>query len=277
MLVRRIVPTVPRLSYNRVLMCPLDSADRVVSILLGVGRDMPPNRMRIRIGSGNRLLFNQIQHREMPLPFWGERLAAGDVRPDSTICDIGCGCGRYASAFRRIAFGAGHGFAGRYTGIDIDPEMIAWCRRHFPSDRYDFQLADMYSRVYNPTGDNTAEPHLDLPGGSQCFVFSVSLFTHLLNRELSGYLEEVARVLRPAGQMWMTVFCMDDLRDTGTLGGRWTFGHRHGEAYVESERYPEAAVAYDREWLINACDRAGLTGARVIARPGQSVLVAHGA
>ncbi len=255
-------------------MAPLDLSDRVVSRVLGVSAELPPNRMRIRIGAGNRLLFNQIQHLRMAVPFWMDRLESGDVRADSRICDIGCGCGRYAASFHRSAFQSGPGFVGRYTGVDIDREMIEWCRRHFPEDRYSFLLADMQSTIYNPDGSAAHNARLDLEDASQDFVFSVSLFTHLLEGDLEGYLRETARVLSPGGRMRMTVFCMDDLRESGTLGGRWTFQSRAGAAYIESDRYPEAAVAYDRDWLLGACDRAGLVEARVLPAPGQSALVA---
>ena len=33
------------------------------------------------------------------------------------------------------------------------------------------------------------------------------------------------------------------------LGRRWTFEHRRGNAYVESPRYPEAAVAYHEAFM----------------------------
>ena len=132
----------------------------------------------------------------------------------------------------------------------------------------------MKSTIYNPGGSGAQGARLGLEDSSQDFVFSVSLFTHLLEDDLEGYLRETARVLGTRGRMRMTVFCMDDLRESGTLGGRWTFRHRLGNAFLESDRYPEAAVAYERSWLIEACKRAGLAEARVLPAPGQSALVA---
>ncbi len=45
----------------------------------------------------------------------------------------------------------------------------------------------------------------------------------------------------------MTLFVMDYIRPR--LGARWHFSHKKGPAYVESLRYPEAAVAYDESTI----------------------------
>ena len=269
------MPAVPALSRSRVLMAPLDAADRLVSLALGVARELPPNRYRIRVGAGNRILFNHVQHREMGVGFWLNRIGEGAVQLDSRILDIGCGCGRYASVLAGSRFAGRVEFTGHYTGVDVDERMLAWCRNHFPPDRFSFVLVPMRSRVYSPGADAGAPARLDVPDASQDFVFSVSLFTHLLHDDVEGYLRESARVLAPGATMRMTVFCLDDLRDAGALGGRWSFRHRRGPASIENEAYPEAAVAYERAWLLDACARAGLVEARVLPAPGQSALVAR--
>ncbi len=147
-LFRRMVPTVPTLSHRRLIMGPLDLLDRVISIPFGVGRTLPPNRMRIRVGAGNRLLFNPMLHQSVPVGFWISAFATGLARLDSRILDIGSGCGRYASTLRDFEY-YGTRFTGHYTGIDVDREMVEWCRAHFPDDRFTFELAGAYSRVYN--------------------------------------------------------------------------------------------------------------------------------
>ncbi len=68
-LFRGMVPALPTLSHRRLIMGPLDLLDRVISIPFGVGRALPPNQMRIRVGVGNRLLLNQMLHQSMPVGF----------------------------------------------------------------------------------------------------------------------------------------------------------------------------------------------------------------
>lgn len=268
-LFRHMVPAVPTLSHRRLIMGPLDLLDRVISIPFGVGRALPPNRMRIRVGVGNRLLFNQMLHQSMPVGFWISAFATGLARLDSRILDIGSGCGRYASTLRDFEY-YGTRFTGHYTGIDVDREMVEWCRAHFPDDRFTFELSGAYSRVYNPGGDPAKPPRYDIDDASQDFVFSNSLLTHLLEPELGEHLAEMYRVLAPGATALMTVFCMDHLGDA--LGGRWTFRHRVGEAHVENAEYPEAAVAYSLKTLRKACRAAGFVSIDVIAGRGQSLV-----
>jgi len=47
------------LTHNAALMRALDPIDRLVAKQSSEFADLPPNRLRLRIGLGNRLLFNQ--------------------------------------------------------------------------------------------------------------------------------------------------------------------------------------------------------------------------
>ena len=71
--------------------------------------------------------------------------------------------------------------------------------------------------------------------------------------------------------MYMTFFCIDDVE----LGRRWTFRHRHGNAYVENARFPEAAVAYKKAFLLEVAKTCGFP--RGIGNPKnpQSELIAR--
>ncbi len=273
-LVRRLIPSVPVITRNRILMAPLDMLDRVISWPFGVGSSLPPNRLRLRVGVGNRLLFNQIHHRCLPINFWLNAFASGRVGLESRILDLGCGCGRFASTLLGFSF-FGAKFTGHYTGVDIDREMVDWCRHHFPTDRFTFQLSTNFSSVYNPQGDRGTPVRINVDDASQDFVFCVSLLTHLLEEEVVHYLKEIHRILAPDTVMQATVFCIDHFRDKP--GGRWTFRHQVGEAYVESPRYPEAAVAYTKEWLEEQCQRVGFETVELLHKSGggQSLLVAR--
>ncbi|MHC5112814.1 MAG: class I SAM-dependent methyltransferase [Planctomycetota bacterium] len=269
-LIRRLVPSTAVLSRNRLLMWPLDLLDAVLCRLLG-DRLLPPNRLRVRVGVNNRILFNQLHHRGQPVNFWIDTIGGGYAGLDSDILDVGCGCGRFAAVL------AGHphwssAYRGRYTGIDVDREMIDWNRAHFPPEQFHFICAADYSSVYNPDAPRDADPQdlrWPLDDETQDFAYSVSLFTHLLADDLERICRETYRVLRPGGLMQMTVFC----REHVATGGRWTFRHQRGAAWVENERYPEAAVAYDEAYLTGLCTKLGFERAEVEdGQGGQSVL-----
>lgn len=272
---RRWVPSVASASRRRWLMWPLDMVDRLACWPWPEARRLPPNRMRLRVGVGNRLLFNAMHYRYHAVDFWMYALAQGLIRADSRILDLGCGCGRFATVLRRLNY-KGWRFEGQYTGVDVDREMIDWCDRHFPRRRFRFVHVDQQSSVYNPggTSDDTTR-RLPLPDGGFDFVFSTSLFTHLLEAEAIAYLRETHRLLRPGGRMLMTVFCIDSFRERNWLGDRFTFEHRIGPAYVEDPRRPEAAVAFERQWLEGQCAAAGLVDATISGQTMQQDLMAH--
>jgi SAM-dependent methyltransferase len=254
------------LSRRPLLMGVLDLVDRAVSLPFPEFRALPPNRLRIRAGVGNRFLFNQAHYLEYGARTVLDLLSRGLLERRSSVLDVGCGCGRLAHALRRYRF------EGDYVGVDVDPEMVEWCRGNLAGRRFRFVHADVYSSVYNPNG---APLRYTFPGdeGRYDLVVGQSLLTHLLEDEVHRYLGESLRVLRDGGALYMSAFCVDDMSDLGSLGGRWTFRSRIGEAFVENADLPEAAVAYSRDFLDRACREAGFQEVEVIRRAGQSLLI----
>lgn len=283
-------------------MWPLDLIDRVLCLPYREFRDLPPNHLRIRVGVGNRILFNAAQFKTFPVAFWLDALERGLVRLDSTIIDLGCGCGRFALTLRDLFF-HDRRFTGKYVGVDVDDEMLDWCRAHFPRDHFFFHKVNTFSRTYNPKPDNARpgnarplttpttngsahhasiiEPKpaaaplpdcLDLPleAASADFVFANSLFSHLLEAEFRAYLKETCRVLRVGGYMQFSVFCLQHVEQGN--GSRWSFRHRRGAAYIESERYPEAAVAYHLDWLKESPLDAGFSHVEVMPSNMQTMI-----
>jgi hypothetical protein len=57
-----------------------------------------------------------------------------------------------------------------------------------------------------------------------------------------------------------------------SLGGRWTFLHRIGNAMVETVEYPEAAVAYQEAHLMQLCEATGFQDITLVGGPEQSLL-----
>lgn len=264
--IRTLVPSVPTISRNGPVMAVLDLLDRGISFPFPEFRDLPPNRFRIRIGVGNRIFFNQAAFLQYSYGSWMMLMKYFGTLSDN-IVDIGSGCGRTAYALKNNPY-----FTGHYTGIDVDREMVTWCQKNFPTDQFRFVHADIYSSVYNPSGSK--EPYrLPLEDESVDLVFSQSLFTHLLEDDLKAYVAESYRVLRKGKLMAMSVFCIEDMHEASLVGDRWTFAHRIENALVENPKFPEAAVAYSRDFLVKVGREAGFAECEVRVSVPQGGLI----
>jgi cyclopropane fatty-acyl-phospholipid synthase-like methyltransferase len=102
----------------------------------------------------------------------------------SRILDFGCGCGRV------IRFLAYERFKAELVGCDIDPEAIAWCRENI--DTAKFTVSPYH-------------PPLEFPDASFDFIYSISIFTHLNEKDQFAWLTELRRITRPGGRLILTI------------------------------------------------------------------------
>jgi SAM-dependent methyltransferase len=263
-LVRKIIPSAARLTYNPIFKILVDSIDTLPRCMYEEFSKIPPNHMRIRVGVANRIFTNHVFYLNEAKDFWIHALHSGLCRLDSRILDIGCGCGRFAQYLRDYRFKR-ETFSGKYIGIDIDEEMLQWCRRNFDSERFEFHRSDHASKAYNARGSTRGDYVLPVTDETVDFVFSTSLFTHLLEKELVNYCEESYRVLKP--NCFMAMFCFSVDHPPPTFGDRHTFQFKMGNAHVESMSVPEAAVAYEEEFLFRVANEAGFRTVEVLVGP----------
>ncbi|MFL9828764.1 class I SAM-dependent methyltransferase [Rhodoplanes sp. SY1] len=273
-LIRRLVPSLSKLTYNKGIKLALDFPDSMLKLAFPEFRKLPPNHMRVRVGVGNRLYNNHLMYLNDAVFFWMDALQSGWIKMDSTILDIGSGCGRSAHVIRDFSSNLGR-FCGKYIGVDIDKEMIQWCEANFDSARFRFHLSTNKSSSYQSADKSDDLYVIPEPESSVDFVFSKSLFTHLLERDLENYMRESYRLLRSGGYMNHSVFCLD--HPPPTFGTRHTFSHQLDNAHVESLAQPEAAVAYSENYLLRLCEEVGFCGAKIFHEPRfwQPYLVAY--
>ncbi len=108
--------------------------------------------------------------------------AGVDIAKLRTVLDFGCGAGRVMRHWvdlRRPAL----------YGSDQNPELIRWCRENVGFARF---------VVNEPDG------RLEFDSGSFDLVYAFSVFTHLTEAQHAHWIEELVRVLRPGGYLYLT-------------------------------------------------------------------------
>jgi SAM-dependent methyltransferase len=263
--VRKLFPSTSKLTFNPLFRVTVNAFDAIPRLVFPEFRDLPPNHLRIRIGVGNRILNNQTHFLVHARDFWMFVFSEGIATMRSDILDIGAGCGRWAHWLRDYNF-RGRQFTGTYVGIDIDEEAIAWCQKNYDAERFRFHISTDASKSYAHAGAGEGAYRIPLDENSFDLVFSNSLLTHLLETELENYLRESYRLLRAGGAMMHSHFNID--YPPASYGKRHTFQHRLGNALIESEAQPEAAVAYHADFLFGLCRKIGFSSCEVVHMPG---------
>jgi SAM-dependent methyltransferase len=132
-------------------------------------------------------------------------LAAGEAY--RRIFDFGCGCGRTArQLFLQKTLPE------RYVGIDINAEMIDWCRRNLrrPGVEAFFYHHDVWSVTYAPRNSRRETLPLQQYGSDFTLVNAHSVFTHLYERQTEFYLAECRRMITSTGLMRTTWFFFNE-------------------------------------------------------------------
>lgn len=160
-----------------------------------------PISLIMKTGAGPSVFEQIAQGHRLALEKWI------GIEPHHDILEIGCGIGRDAMWLSQLIN------SGSYTGIDIISESIDWCNQNVSKNHPNFSFVhfDVEDSLHNPMGTsevrNFSFPKED---GSIDRVFAFSVFTHMYADQIAHYLTEIARVLRPGGQAYLTIFLYDE-------------------------------------------------------------------
>jgi len=184
---------------------------------------------------------------------------AKGLEPHDRVLDLGSGPGRFAVALA--------GFLdddGSYVGLDTSKPVIdvgnEWIASKLPN--FEFVWADVFNASYNrKASEKAAAYRFPFDDASFDFVFSNSLFTHLVPDDASSYLHEIGRVLKDGGRTLNTIFLLNE-QSVGAIEGedsRHYAPHPLGDvARAKRADRPEAWIAFDEAFVRDAHAQADL-------------------
>jgi SAM-dependent methyltransferase len=168
------------------------------------------------------------------------------VRQDSAILDVGSGIGRLAIPLTGLIR------EGRYEGFDIMSAGVEWCKRHIAAShpQFRFQQVQLSNDLYRNEGE--AADHFVFPYADDTFDFAmvISVFTHMVPKELQQYIAEIGRVLQKGGHCYATFFLLNEQSRSTMDQHGFTFPHAHGHYSLMDEKVKSANVAYDEQHLL---------------------------
>jgi SAM-dependent methyltransferase len=250
MLIRFLKAVLPMPMLERAHNTLVFGLSDLADVLLGRRRDLVPPRRLVFTGGGDYVaagdeFLKHFQH------------LAG-LAPDAVVLDVGSGIGRMARPLTSFLQPTG-----RYEGFDIDASGVAWCKKNITSrfPNFNFRWADIYNKRYNPSGKEKSRnfrfPYAD---GTFDFVFATSVFTHMFPEDVSHYLQEIARILKPGGCSFVTCFLLNPESLQLISAGQSTqhFNYEVGECLTIDKQVPESSIGLPEEAVKQAHGAAGL-------------------
>lgn len=241
-----LLPAALRLKVRRLVFMPFDFFD---SITGKRPAGVPPRGM-VFVGYGD-----YVKQGEKFLGYFRDLCG---LQPNHHVLDIGCGIGRMAYPLTRYL-----NKDAAFDGFDIVKDGIDWCTKHITSEYPNFRFThvDLYNQLYNTQTQASANqfrfPYEDTKFD---FVFLTSVFTHMMPEEVSHYINEIERVMKPGAVCLASFFLLNNESESllKTQPTHMNFPVDKGYYRLHSAKVDTANVAYKEEWVRETINRSGL-------------------
>jgi ubiquinone/menaquinone biosynthesis C-methylase UbiE len=204
------------------------------------------------------LLIGGGDFEEIGQQFKRHLIELGNLKPNQRVLDVGCGVGRMAVPLTNYL-----SEEGEYWGFDIVRKGIDWCQSNISSQfrNFHFKHADIYNKVYNPKGKIRAKDfQFAFESEYFDFVFSTSVFTHMLPSDIKTYQSETSRVLKQGGKCLSTFFLLNEQSENLIRTRRTTvdFKYKLEGCLTRDAGRPEYAIAYPEDFVRDLLETYGL-------------------
>jgi SAM-dependent methyltransferase len=170
--------------------------------------------------------------------------------------DIGCGWGRAAYGLLNA------GFDGRYVGFDVLPDQIDWLRANFSTihPRYRFEKTHIKNAFEKDDAGDVSADVASLCDGPLGIAIALSIFTHLYDKTVAGYMQKVFNLLAPGRPFVFTAFLLNDESESLVNAGKGYFKPTHrlnNHCSIQDPSNPRHVIAYSEKWLVDLVERQG--------------------
>lgn len=193
------------------------------------------------------------------------------LNPRSNILDIGCGGGKLVSAI--VPFLK----EGKYSTFEVNKNYVEYWKNSVGKKHNNFTFihADLWHSYYNPDGKYKTVEYI-FPFDNNVFdiVYLNSIFTHLLPSEMSHYLCEIKRVLRPGGVVLATYFIVNNeslFLDNKGLSNKALLkqynkllNFQYGNYWTRDGDITERFIGIDEKWLKDTHNKNNLETINII-------------
>lgn len=189
---------------------------------------------------------------------WFNLIKEAGLTPHGSVLDVGCGLGRIATPL------TGYLTGGRYEGFDIDRAAVEWCQQNITPvvPHFRFQSAEVFNDRYRLDGSRAESFRFPYEDGLFDVAFLASVFTHMITAEVSHYLAELHRVLKPSGRLVASYFLLNEefeaAVEQGRISPRYHFPHALDGCRVRDKAVVSIAVAYPESGIQKMYESAGL-------------------
>ena len=252
LLVRRLAPA-PFLAFLRFLpYFVLEPLQAKVTSPAGI---IVPPLWRMFDGPRDKQMF--LRNSEEVLRLYR---AYGRMQADSHVLDIGSGLGRKTLSLPGYLAGAG-----KYIGVDIVRDGVHWCNANISTQHPNFIFLhlNVYNARYNRRATvRAADYQFPFSEGSFDLIVAWSVFTHMFPEDVTNYLREAGRMLKPNGRCIFSFYIMTDEAIAAVKSGtaKEKIEHEIGESFFTDNRnVPEDLTAFKESWIRSVYSSANLT------------------
>jgi SAM-dependent methyltransferase len=147
------------------------------------GLPVPPGRL-IHLVAGTEDVAWFLGSGEVAARCLKDTLTRNGVSIESLrdVLDFGCGVGRVIRYWDTSG-------GSRLHGVDYNPELVAWCQASLPFATFQVNVIDRPLEAHDESFD---------------FAYALSVFTHLSEPLQRFWMDEMLRVLRPGGHLFVS-------------------------------------------------------------------------